>query len=237
MLQTLKNALAQSDHVDILTAFFYFSGFNALADELRDKKIRILVGKTIDPELVSELSQYQNSGSNEDINSFAVRGFSTKNNSQKRKLYQDSFINLVNKSALSEQFDSNRSQEIFKMFMDKLDDGSLEIKISNGDQHGKFYLITNKPEFSCNGDQKGVVIMGSSNFTFNGLIGQGEMNDRYSDNTKYEEYQEKFESLWNDAKCVDISVKDGSKEFVIHVKEKTAFQKNESLKAQVQIHL
>ena len=128
---------------------------------------------------------------------------------------------MFNKSALSEQFDSNRSQEVFKMFMGKLNDGSLEIKITNENQHGKFYLLTNKHEFSCNGDQKGVVIMGSSNFTFNGLIGQGEMNDRYADNVKYDEYKNMFENLWNDSKCVDISVKNGNKEFINNVKDRT----------------
>lgn len=221
MLQALKNALQQTERVDILTAFFYFSGFDALADELKDKKIRILVGKTIDPELVSELSQNLNNGINDDLSAYSVRGFYGKNNLQKKKYYFDSFISLFNKSVLSEQFDSNRSQEIFKMFMGKLDDGSLEIKITSESNHGKFYLLTNKPEFSCNGDQKGIVIMGSSNFTFNGLIGQGEMNDRSSENSKYDEYKNVFENLWNDSKCVDISVENGNKDFINNVKERT----------------
>ena len=55
MLESLKNTLKQAESVDILTAFFYFSGFNALAEELKDKKIRILVGCTIDPGAISEL--------------------------------------------------------------------------------------------------------------------------------------------------------------------------------------
>ena len=38
MLDSLKNSLKQAESVDILTAFFYFSGFNALAEELKDKK-------------------------------------------------------------------------------------------------------------------------------------------------------------------------------------------------------
>mgnify|MGYP003303319678 CR=1 FL=1 len=37
MLDSLKNSLKQAESVDILTAFFYFSGFNALAEELKDK--------------------------------------------------------------------------------------------------------------------------------------------------------------------------------------------------------
>ena len=55
--------------------------------------------------------------------------------------------------------------------------------------------------------------MGSSNFTYNGLLGQGEMNERFSDNVKYVEYEEKFESLWSDSKSIDICVKDGNKDF------------------------
>ena len=37
MLDSLKNALNQAESVDILTAFFYFSGFNALAGRLQQK--------------------------------------------------------------------------------------------------------------------------------------------------------------------------------------------------------
>ena len=55
MLESLKNSLKQAESVDILTAFFYFSGFNALAEELKDKKIRILVGNTIDPDAIADL--------------------------------------------------------------------------------------------------------------------------------------------------------------------------------------
>lgn len=55
MLESLKNSLKQAESVDILTAFFYFSGFNALAEDLKDKKIRILVGNTIDPEAINDL--------------------------------------------------------------------------------------------------------------------------------------------------------------------------------------
>lgn len=38
MLESLQNSLKQAEQVDILTAFFYFSGYDALADDLKDKK-------------------------------------------------------------------------------------------------------------------------------------------------------------------------------------------------------
>ena len=57
MLTALQETIPQSESIDIITAYFYFSGFNALADELKDKKVRILVGKTVDPTVINELCQ------------------------------------------------------------------------------------------------------------------------------------------------------------------------------------
>ncbi len=42
--ESLSNALQTSDSIDIAVGYFYMSGFEALATQLRDKKVRILVG-------------------------------------------------------------------------------------------------------------------------------------------------------------------------------------------------
>jgi hypothetical protein len=113
--QALKNALPQSESVDILTAFFYFSGFSALARELRDKKIRILIGKTIDPKAVDKLSVAIRSNPNIDLSMFQNQDYFTLSRTQKRKEYTESFIKLFNKSSLSESFDSTKSQDMHLM--------------------------------------------------------------------------------------------------------------------------
>ena len=220
MLESLKNSLKQADQVDILTAFFYFSGFNELAEELKDKKIRILVGNTIDPEAIAELCTAVKDTPDEPLESYAVRNYARMNNSQKKYKYIDSFVNMFNKSSLSDEFDSTDSQSIFKMFLSKIADGTLEIRLTANQNHAKAYILTNKLEYSCFGDQKGVVFTGSSNFTHNGLRGQGEMNERFSDNHKYEEYMDKFEDLWNDSKAIDICIKAGTTDFIDEIKKK-----------------
>ena len=220
MLDSLKNSLKQAESVDILTAFFYFSGFNALAEELKDKKIRILVGNTIDPSAIADLCNAVKDSPDELLETYAVRGYTRLNNSQKKNYYVDSFVELFNKSSLSDEFDSTDSQAIFKMFLDKIADGTLEIRLTATPNHAKAYILTNMFEYSCFGDQKGVVFTGSSNFTYNGLRGQGEMNERFSDNNKYEEYSESFEKLWNDSKSIDVCVKDGNQDFINELKKK-----------------
>ena len=55
MLDALANALQTSDSVDICVGYFYFSGFQLLAEQLKNKRIRILVGMEIDPECIQEI--------------------------------------------------------------------------------------------------------------------------------------------------------------------------------------
>ena len=229
MLESLKNSLKQAERVDILTAFFYFSGFNALAEDLKDKKIRILVGNTIDPDTIAELCRVVKEDPDESLEAYAPRGYKRLNNSQKKSFYVNSFIDMFNKSTLAEEFDSTESQSIFKMFLSKIEDGSLEIRLTGSPNHAKAYILTNKYEYSCFGDQKGVVFTGSSNFTYNGLRGQGEMNERFSDNNKYDEYSANFEELWNDSTSIDISIKDGNKDFIKELKKKLCFSLNPCL--------
>lgn len=109
---------------------------------------------------------------------------------------------MFNKSPLSEEFDSSDSQAVFKMFIEKIKNGTLEIRLTNSPNHAKMYILTNKPEYSCGGDQQGIVFMGSSNFTYNGLIGQGELNDDFRGNDSYDRYLNEFESRWNDSKSI-----------------------------------
>ncbi|MBU0570222.1 hypothetical protein KKB40_05635, partial [Patescibacteria group bacterium] len=67
--EALTNALTSSDRIDIAVGYFYFSGFQALVKELKDKKLRILVGLEVDPDLVPQISQYAKEG-DEDLTRF-----------------------------------------------------------------------------------------------------------------------------------------------------------------------
>lgn len=202
----LKNTLPNTERVDILTAYFYFSGFSALANELKDKKIRILVGKAIDPSAVDDLSAAMKIDPNVSLDAFQSRNFLSLTRTQKKSQYTESFVKLFNKSALSEVFDGTEDQRMQKIFEDKLRDGTLEIRMTNENNHAKAYILTNKPEFSQGGDYKGNVFMGSNNLTYNGLVGQGEIAHLMRDNRDYDEYSTKFNDLWNDSNSIDIQV-------------------------------
>jgi len=228
MLKALINALTSAEKVDIEVAFFYFSGWRLLAEHLKDKKIRILVGKYIDPEAVPELlSKIKQEGLDVDLEPFQSRK-AIPSRVAKKQAYVKSFTRLSNGSAL---LDDSDVQDAYKILENKIADGTLEIKLTGSPEHGKMYIIHSKTEFSQNGDYPGTVFMGSSNFTFQGLHNQGELNERYADKEHYLMYLNKFESLWGDSKNIDIATLENKDDLLKQLKEELWIHSTPSLYA------
>ncbi len=216
MQEALTNALSSSDRVDIEVGYFYFSGWELLAEQLKDKKIRLLVGKFIDPEALPELlSKMKQEGTDIDLDAFQPRR-TIHSRVAKKQTYIKSFVRLSNESSL---LDESENQDAYGLLESKIADGSLEIKITAKQEHGKMYILHTKPELSQNGDYPGTVFMGSSNFTFQGLLNQGELNDRYSDKDKYATYLKKFESMWSNAENIDVATLDNKDELLDQFKK------------------
>lgn len=210
MHEALINALSTADRIDIQVGYFYFSGFELLAKYLKDKKVRILVGKQIDPNAVPNIiSMQQKTGKPIDLDRFQSWDSYASRTEQKIK-YFEGFSRLFNETQV---FDTPESQEAYKIFEEKIIDGSLQIKLTNADEHGKLYLIYNKPELNQGGDFPGTMFLGSSNFTYNGLIDQGELNSSTRDKTDFEEARVKFESMWEDSQNIDIAIPENNTEF------------------------
>ena len=206
--EALTNASTFADRIDIAVGYFYFSGFQALVKELKGKKIRILVGLEVDPKLVPHISQYAKEG-DEDLTRYQPRRQTTSRTALKQN-YIDSLVGFMNDSDV---FDSEASIDAYDIYREKIENGTLEIKKTLKDYHGKFYLLHNKPEQSQEGDYPGTVFMGSSNFTYRGLVGQGELNDSSRERQKFSEYQGLFEDLWSDSKSLTIVDKHTKKIF------------------------
>lgn len=213
MLEALKSALPASEHVDILTAFFYFSGFKLVANELKDKKIRILVGKYIDPSEMQTMMAEAKQNPGFSLDKYEARGSRPTRNKQKQ-LYVDGFVEFFNKSAL---YDETDDQSAYKVFEDKLKDGTLEIKLCNGQQnHAKDYILHNKDT----SEAPGTVIFGSANFTFQGLQGQGELCDTFIDKPTFDKHEEHFNQLWDDSEAIDIHSMQSDDSFIETIQKK-----------------
>jgi superfamily II DNA or RNA helicase len=213
MRDALINAISTADRLDIMTGYFYFSGFEQLADSISDLKIRILVGMEIDAELIPII--VQKAKENEvDFDRYQPRN-ETNSSIKLRSNYIDALVGFINDSDI---FDNLETEKVLELFLKKVANGTLEIKKTEKNHHAKAYIIHNQEAYSHNGDNPGTVIMGSSNFTYSGLFGQGELNDSSREMEKHKEYCQKFDEMWE--KGVSIAERLNWIEFVDEIKKR-----------------
>lgn len=195
--------------LDIEVAYFYLSGFQLLAKKLEKIKVRILVGSYMDPGKISKFIMESMRRGPNNVGMDPYQPESLPDSKQERATaFGEGVKKLANQTSI---FDSPESQESYFILERKLENGTLEIKMTGEQSHGKFYVIHRQ--------NSGIIFMGSSNLTFNGLIGQQEINDTFETIEKYKEYSEKFSSHWIDSKNIVIQEKGKSDLFLKKIKD------------------
>ncbi|MCL2435826.1 MAG: phospholipase D-like domain-containing protein [Lentimicrobiaceae bacterium] len=205
----LKGILPKSNALDFLVGYFYFSGIQEIKEHIADKKLRILVGMEMEKDL-------QNATADLD---FQIK----KQQSSIQKIREDYLQDFSFFFNHSDFFEDKEQQEFFKMYFNKIKEGTLEIRKTKEPCHAKMYIFSYSDEHSENGENLGNVITGSSNLTYNGLRGQNEINVRFKNNPEYKDACQIFESLWNTATI--IANKEHIKEFEEGVIKKIWYEK------------
>lgn len=213
----LIRAMQHADHLDVLTGYFYLSGFEALIDYLDEMNVRVLVGKEINPNLIPLINSQSLKDVNLDLSRFQLQ-VQTKGSLALRKNYLEALIGFINDT---NTFDEKGKYERLMKFISKVEDGTLEIRKTLDDNHSKMYLIHNKDEYSAGGDYPGTRFVGSSNFTYSGLSGQGELNASDRNKVAFEEGLSHFETLWSSSKSVEIAGPNTKETFIKEVKERS----------------
>lgn len=202
--QVINNILPSSQKLFFLVGYFYFSGFKELYQQLADKEVKILLGLDIEKALGNKIKEF------EILQSLSTARGKLKDN------YKKSLVQLFNDT---DYFDSEEKQEAFRLFLEKIKDGSLEIRKTLQPNHAKVYIFENKKEHSQGGEFPGTVITGSSNLTMSGLRGRQEVNVIFRDSATYKEAKVLFDSLWQNSNSVEIVSKHNIDEFLSDVVE------------------
>lgn len=181
MADVINKVMPSANNLYFRTGYFFFSGYREIYKNLKNKSVKILVGKDIQKGLggiINELD-YQNLA-----------------HKSKSKVRSEYYQSLVSTFGFVNDVDNKNTAEAWEIFKTKIKDGSLQIRKSLEPDHSKVYVFENSPEYNQNGISLGIVIKGSSNLTYSGLKGQNEDNDLLKDNEKFMHYKQKFEELW-----------------------------------------
>lgn len=184
LADVLKNIIPSTASLDFLVGYFYFSGFAEIYEQIKSQHIKVLVGLEVERNLrnsiveLNELATKEINLSDEGIINNFFKGLKTVTNE----------TNII---------DSKKAVAAFKVFAQKIKDGSLEIRKTRDPNHAKLYVFTNSKEFNCNGELLGTVITGSSNLSISGLKNRDEIDVILKDNHDFVDAKTIFESLWD----------------------------------------
>lgn len=185
--EIIKSILGKCDNAYFLVGYFYFSGFKELCSKLEKTNLKILVGLEVERSIINGIKEIDN------------LHFREKSRAQIRDEYYQKLVDIFNNTDL---FDGKEQLEAFKLFCDKIKNGTLEIRKTLEPNHAKMYLFENRPSENCVGTFPGTLITGSSNLSITGLKDRLELNAILRGQNDYEEGRTIFDELWNDSVAI-----------------------------------
>ncbi len=204
--EVIENLIPHTSNLSFLIGYFYFSGFAELNEKLEDKKLRILVGMDIEKDLSNKFKEVA-----------LIYEKSKKYNSEK-EIREDFFAGLVEIINETDIYDKKINQKIFKMFVGKLKDGSLEVRKTKEKNHSKLYIFEKEEGHNEGGEYPGAIIVGSSNLSYSGLRERREVNVILRDKNYFNEAQTFFNEIWEDS--IEILNKDNIDLFNDNIEKK-----------------
>jgi len=105
------------------------------------------------------------------------------------------------RSQLTIGIPTNNHEKVLRSLARQIQEKKVSIKLNlGGNLHAKLYLLHRNDQ-----DQPRIGYVGSSNLTFSGLQGQGELNVDVLDHDATQKLTTWFEDRWNDRWCMDVS--------------------------------
>lgn len=188
---------SKAKSMDFLVGYFYFSGLQEIYQHIEDKPMRILVGMDMEHDLLQRTKEFDFFAQN-----------TTSSREQKKQGFYEQLVHLFNES---DYFENDDQAVAFRIYYQKIKEGTLEIRKTKDPCHAKMYIFTYKDELSEDGADPGTVITGSSNLTYSGLRSNNEINVRFKDKAEYDDAEEIFNKLWDDA--IIVADKDHIEDF------------------------
>src|SRR5947209_8694421 len=193
VLDALRNALKTAQRADFCVGYFNLRGWRAI-DSLMENwrgdengRCRLLIGMQEKPE--DELrTLFSLTGAQEIDQSTIVR--------LRKQMAQEFRQQLLIGAP------SNEEDQGLRRLSQQLRSGKVAVKLFLRHKlHAKLYLLYQPTNFIT----PIVGYLGSSNLTFAGLLGQGELNVDVVDSDACRKLEQWFNDRWNDRWCLDIS--------------------------------
>ncbi len=195
------------DHINLImdstekakfaVGYFFVSGLTAIKDHLKDvKEIKLLIGNTTNHQTLEQLAEGYKSL---DIVEQEAEGLRYPKRSEIRNIIENTRSNL--KETLEQMDQTDENKKVLDLLVQMIIEKRLKVRVyTKGRLHAKAYIFDYKQDGRY---EKGIAIVGSSNFTLSGITHNTELNVVVHGNENHTELTRWFDELWEESQDFD----------------------------------
>lgn len=185
--QIIQSTFSKTENAAFLVGYFYYSGFSLIYKKLEKVHLRVLVGLEAEGDMANHIIEIEH-----------IDYYDEESRNSIKEKYYSHFCDIFNNTDF---FDSSKAEAAFKMFCDKLQNGTLEIRKTEEPNHAKMYVFEffDDDSITNSGTCPGSVIIGSSNLSRQGLHDRFEINNVSYEKADFIEGKVLFDELWTTA--------------------------------------
>ncbi len=205
LVEHINLILDSTEKARFAVGYFFLSGFQSIAEELKDvNELHLLIGNTTNRQTLEQLVEgHQRLEQVAEIAESQVYPKRT----NLRQMAGDTAENISQSVEFMDQTDE--AENLIKSLVQMIAEKRLLVRVyTKGRLHAKAYI------FDYRGDgryEKGAAIVGSSNFTLSGLNHNTELNVVVQGNANHAELCRWFDELWDEAVDFDESLMEAMK--------------------------
>ncbi len=205
LVEHINLILDSTEKARFAVGYFFLSGFQSIAEELKDvKELCLLIGNATNRETLEQLVEGHQRL--EQVAEIAESQIYPKR-ADLRQMADDTAENISQSVEFMDQTDD--AEALIKSLVEMISEKRLLVRVyTKGRLHAKAYI------FDYRGDgryEKGAAIVGSSNLTLSGLNHNTELNVVVQGNANHAELCRWFDALWNEAEDFDLSLMEAMK--------------------------
>jgi superfamily II DNA or RNA helicase len=207
LVDHIRRILPGSQSARFAAGYFFLSGLEAVAEQLANtltgtgvRELRLLIGNTSSRETIEQiaegyrrLEQVQN----------AAEALAYPRRTDMALAAEATAANIGQTAALLDQTDG--AEQLVSTLVRLIEEGRLQVRVyTKGRLHAKAYIFDYGPVYDLAGhelprEEKGIAIVGSSNFSLSGIVSNTELNVLVHGNANHAELTRWFDDLWAEA--------------------------------------
>ncbi len=201
LVDHIRRILPGTQTAKLAVGYFFVSGLEAVADRLYNvERLQLLIGNTTNRETIEQIAEGYRRLEQVQRAADAV--------AYPKRTDKQTAVALTAETlgqTLSRMDQTHEAETLVRALVDLISAGRLEVRVyTQGRLHAKAYIFDYAPLFDAQQrptprEERGIAIVGSSNFTLSGIVSNTELNVVVHGNDNHAALTRWFEALWEEA--------------------------------------